>query len=81
MTLYVVRTQRHSDCVLESTPCEDCIRTIRLLDLKKVVYVDGSGDIVCQRPKDLPDGARSAGKRFLQREGLIQKTASLQSAK
>ena len=76
MTLYVVRTQRHSDCVLESTPCEDCIKTIRLLDLKKVVYIDSEGDIVCHRPKDLPSGNRSAGKRFLERTGLTKKNST-----
>lgn len=71
LTLYVVRISKHNGKPVESTPCEDCVKTIRLLNLKRIVYVGCDGEVTSCRPEELDNGVRCAGKRFMSRTGII----------
>ena len=78
LTLYVVRISKHNGKPVDSTPCEDCVKTIRLLNLKRVVYIDCDGEVVSSKPEELGDGVRCAGKRFMRRVGIISKPSPYQ---
>ena len=73
LTLYVVRISKHNGKPVDSTPCEDCVKTIRLLNLKRVVYIDGDGEVASSKPEELGDGIQCAGKRFMWRAGIVSK--------
>ena len=79
LTLYVVRVDRHDGRPVDSTPCEDCVRTIRLLNLKRVVYIDADGMVAASKPEALGDGVQCAGKRFMWRAGIIGESQPSQS--
>lgn len=64
ISLYVVRIDR-SNSFKDSAPCVDCIKVIRALNIKKIVYSTDNGDFKVVKPNDYITTHMSQGRRLL----------------
>ena len=48
-----------------SKPCKQCIKILKVLQLKSVIYVDDNGQLIKKKPKNINDCVDSGGTRLL----------------
>lgn len=65
LNLVVIRIDSQQRLV-DSTPCTECAKKMKLFGLKKVTYSNSSGKIVCSKLDDIHEH-ESAGQRCIQR--------------
>ena len=80
LTLYVVRnTSRKSPYIksgrcererLTSAPCRNCFEKIREIGIKKIVYINDNGEIICCKTKDYQTNWKSSGYRIYERQNI-----------
>ena len=46
LTIYIAKHRRSTPMSSESRPCSNCTKKIKLLGIKKIVYVDKKGNII-----------------------------------
>lgn len=63
-TLYVVRVNGMGDFV-NSSPCMDCTRILRMYNVKNIVYSDEYGHIQKMRFKDYIPKSVSIGRKYI----------------
>ena len=64
MILYIARTGKHLD-LKDSGPCIDCIRTIKKLKIKRIVYSCDNNIICSCKPDDYKVEHMSLGRKHL----------------
>ena len=54
-----------SPIFVSSSPCEDCTRVMRRLNIKKIAYSNNVNEIVYTRLRDYETYGSTAGKRYM----------------
>lgn len=64
-TIYVVRCDTEYR-IKDSAPCENCLTTIKSLNIKRIVYSNGNNEFTSCHPCDVNQGLLSSGTKYLQ---------------
>ena len=80
LTLYVVRNTARSTpyktsgrCErerLSSAPCSNCFKKIQEIGIKKLVYINDDGEIICCKTKNYQTNWKSSGYRIYERQKI-----------
>jgi deoxycytidylate deaminase len=76
ITLYIARVNNHNN-LRTSRPCSECLKYIKKVNVKKIVYVDEDLDIIVQRPCMCTGSHRSFGYSFIEKKMGVNTTTSL----
>jgi len=70
LTIYIARYKPSTNISGHSAPCSNCLRKIKQLGIKKIVYVDSEGNIQKCLSKNYKTDYISVGYREYRRLGV-----------
>jgi hypothetical protein len=70
VTLYVVRSDRHN-VIKGSAPCIDCLKVIKSLGIKKIIYSTDEGTFIEVKGSEYNTTYLTLGRRLLMSNGII----------
>ena len=65
ISILVIRKSKHG--IKNSRPCIDCIKTMRVYNIKRVYYSNDDSEIVCENIKDMLSGHTCKLMKSIQR--------------
>lgn len=65
ITLYVVRVGRNNEWY-DSSPCEQCARMIKTLNIKKIVFTNRDGKLEKHNPQNYTNNFMTLGNRAIE---------------
>ena len=70
ITLYVVRVGRNNE-LYDSSPCEQCAKTIKMLNVKRIVFTNKYGLLEKHNPQTYNTTFTTTGNRRIQEKRLL----------
>ena len=73
LTIYVVRYRSHKyhhNISVDSAPCKNCMKKIKQIGIKKIVYVERNGDIKKTLSKNYLSDFITSGDRVLKNNNV-----------
>lgn len=70
ITLYVVRVGRNNQWY-DSSPCEQCAKTIKMLNVKRIVFTNKDGLLEKHNPQKYTTNFTTTGNRRIKENELI----------
>lgn len=70
ITLYVVRVGRNNE-LYDSSPCEQCAKTIKMLNVKRIVFTNKYGLLEKHNPQTYNTNFITTGNRRIQEKMLF----------
>lgn len=70
-TIYIARVAGEGDRLKESGPCIDCLKKIKSLGVKRMVFSTNTGTFEVHNPQDYHKVHTSSGKLHLRRTGCV----------
>lgn len=69
ITLYVVRVGRNNQ-LYDSSPCEQCAKTIKMLNVKRIVFTNKYGLLEKHNPQNYTTNFTTTGNRRIREKAL-----------
>jgi deoxycytidylate deaminase len=77
--LYVVRIDR-SCSLKDSAPCSDCMKVIKALNIKRIIFSTDSGGFMSVKPSEFVTTHMSQGRRLLDNGVKVNPTIQYKSS-